>query len=144
MRRRYVEDEPAAYAARTPLRTRLARFFGLMGAIFAIAMAVIVTQKLSHDSLALLIGLTCGVLAMLPTLALGVFIWRREDARRAEREQAQRQPAYPATPPVIVISPQSLPGYGPQQPAFGHPQSEGWPWAGAESQRTFTIVGGEE
>ena len=90
-----------------------------------------------------MIGLTCGVLAMLPTLALGVFIWRREDARRAEREQAQRQPAYPATPPVIVISPQSLPGYGPQQPAFG--QAEAYnPWAPSSSERQFKIVGGDD
>ena len=126
------------------LGQRLGRFFGLLGALFVIALAVVVTQRLSHDSLALLIGLSCGITAMLPTLALGVLIWRREDGRR--REQAQyaqqeqmRAPQQPAPPPVIVISPQALPGYG-QQTALGPPN----PWATAPQERTFTIVGGDD
>ena len=121
------------------LGQRLGRFFGLLGALFAIALAVIITQRLSHDSLALLIGLSCGVMAMLPTLALGLFIWRREDARRQLQSQSPQQPAYSPAPPVFVVTPQQLlPGYG-QQPAFGPPN----PWAAATPERTFTIVGDE-
>ena len=148
MRRQRQYDEPIPmYEPREPLGKRLGRFVGLMGAIFAIGAAVIVTQKLSHDSLALLIGLSCGVTAMLPTIALGVLVWRREDARRSEREaaQAQRQMGQqPYAPPVIVVTPQGLPGngYGPY-PALGQPgQTNGW--APASGQRDFKIVGGTD
>jgi hypothetical protein len=140
MRRRYTEDYAVPLEPRAPLGQRLARFFGLMGAIFAIALAVIVTQRLSHDSLALLIGLTCGVLAMLPTLALGILVWRRDEVRRHERDQPPRQSSYPTTPPVIVVTPQGLPGYG-QQPALSHTEPQS-PWA--QPERVFKIVGGND
>jgi hypothetical protein len=141
MRRRYTEDYATPIESRLPLGQRLARFLGLIGALFAITMAVLVTQRLSHDSLALLIGLSCGILAMLPTLALGVLIWRREETRRQEREQAPRQ-AYPTQPPVIVVTPQGLPNYG-QQPAFG-PAEPPNPWARPATERVFKIVGGND
>lgn len=146
VRRRQRQEQawaptPPPYEPRVPLGTRVARFVGLMGAIFAIAAAVLVTQRLSRDSLALLIGLSCGVMAMVPTMALGVFIWRREDARR--EAHVERQQAYPASPPVIVVSPQALPGYGPSRPTLSQ-GSDDWSWAPAQSQRRFEIVGGEE
>jgi len=124
---------------REPLGKRLGRFVTLLGVVFVIAVAIIVTQRLSEDSLALLIGLACGVAAMLPTLLLGVIIWRRE---MQQHQQASRMPM--ATPPVVIVTPQGLSNYGMQQPAL----SDGgyvWPWAGAQqSTRTFTIVGDEE
>ena len=141
MRRKTVDyyvPGPAP-GVQAPLGKRLARFFGLLGALFAIAMAVIVTQRLSRDSLALLIGLTCGVLAMVPTMALGILIWRRESARR--EEAAARRPAYPQSPPVIVVTPQGLPNYGDGSKAL---PSAPWQWASPQNQREFTIVGGEE
>lgn len=126
------------------LGQRLGRFFGLLGALFVIALAVVVTQRLSHDSLALLIGLSCGITAMLPTMGLGLLIWRRDDARRREQalytqQEQMRAPQQPAPPPVIVISPQALPGYG-QQAALGAPS----PWPTIPAERTFTIVGGDD
>lgn len=121
---------------------RLGRFILLLGAIFAIAAAVLVTQKLSHDALALLIGLSCGVAAMLPTIALGVIVWRRESARRHDQENAHRQLGQPYAPPVIVVSPQGLPGngYG-QYPALSS-SSQINGWSPAAGQRDFKIVGG--
>ncbi len=123
---------------REPLGKRLGRFMALLGVVFTVTVVVIITQRLSQDSLALLIGLACGVAAMLPTLLLGVVIWRRE----MQHQQASRMPT--ATPPVVIVTPQALPGYGMQQPAL----SDGgfaWPWAGAQQPaRTFTIVGDEE
>jgi hypothetical protein len=129
-------------ASSESLGKRLGRFILLLGAIFAIAAAVLVTQKLSHDALALLIGLSCGVAAMLPTIVLGVLVWRRESARRHEQGDAHRQMGHPYTPPVIVVSPQGLPGngYG-QYPALSSSnQFNGW--SPAAGQRDFKIVGG--
>ena len=124
---------------REPLGKRLGRFVTLLGIVVTVTVAVIVTQRLSDDSLALLIGLACGVATMLPTLLLGVVIWRRE---MQQKQQASRMPT--AAPPVVIVTPQALPGYGMQQPAL----SDGgfaWPWAGAQQPaRTFTIVGDEE
>ncbi len=138
--RRDRYDYPSPQEPALPLGRRLARFCALLAALFAITAAIIVTQRLSRDSLALLIGLSCGVMAMLPTLALGLLIWRREDARRAEL--AQRQPApYPSQPPVIVVTPQALPGYGQQNPYGTAPPN---PWLPASGERSFTIVGGED
>jgi len=124
---------------REPLGRRLGRFVMLVGAIFAVVAAVIVTQQLSRDSLALLIGLSCGVMAMLPTLALGYLVLRREDTRRQERAQRslQQPQAYP-TPPVVVVSPQALPGFGQQ----GQPSHSAW--MPSSSRREFTIVGGAD
>lgn len=123
---------------REPLGKRLGRFVALLGVVFTIAMVVVVTQRLSQDSLALLIGLACGVAAMLPTLLLGVVIWRRE----LQRQQTSRMSS--TTPPVVIVTPQGLPGYGVQQPALSDTNFV-WPWAGTQQPaRTFTIVGDEE
>ncbi|MBN2392821.1 MAG: hypothetical protein JXR84_18970 [Anaerolineae bacterium] len=123
---------------REPLGKRLGRFIALLGVVFTVATVVVVTQRLSQDSLALLIGLACGVAAMLPTLLLGVVVWRRE----MQRQQTSRMPA--ATPPVVIVTPQGLPGYGVQQPALSD-SGFVWPWSGAQQPaRTFTIVGDEE
>jgi len=83
---------------------------------------------------------------MLPTLGLGFLVWRREDVRRHERTQApiQQQHTQPyATPPVIVVSPQTMPGMMNGQRALP-PSGQPWSWAPSQSQRSFTIVGGEE
>ncbi|MEJ5309019.1 MAG: hypothetical protein WHX52_04545 [Anaerolineae bacterium] len=123
---------------REPLGKRLGRFVALIGIVFTITLVVVVTQRLSEDSLALLIGLACGVAAMLPTLLIGIVIWRRE----LQQQQTSRLPM--ATPPVVIVTPQGLPNYGMQKPAL----SDGgyaWPWAGVQQPvRTFTIVGDEE
>jgi hypothetical protein len=136
---------PPPAAPTASLGKRLGHFVTLIGAIFAVAAAVIITQQLSRDSLALLVGLTCGVMAMLPTLALGFLVWRREDARRQVQPQSQIQQQHSqpyASPPVIVVSPQALPGYS-QQQAHGQQGSTN-PWMPAASPRNFTIVGGSD
>jgi hypothetical protein len=120
---------------------RITRFFMALGVVFAVTAAIIVTRRLSQDSLALIIGLSCGVMAMLPTIVLGFMMWRREEAHRRAETQQQRQPGYGSAPPVIVISPQGMPGYGyPPQQALPPDSS----WVPARGQREFTIVGGEE
>ena len=123
-----------------PLGKRIGRFVLLLGIVFAISAGVIVTQRLSQDSLALLIGLSCGVAAMLPTVAVFVLWMRREDTRRRE---IQPQRTAQAQPQVIVVAPQALPGYGPGYPAAGQtalpPQ-----YQTVTPERDFKIVGGTD
>ena len=136
-RRRYEQEAP-----RVSLGKRLARFATLIGVLFAIGAAVIVTQKLSQDALALVVGLTCGVMAMVPTLALGAFLWRR-DHRQTPTERLQDRPPSYQSPPVIVVTPQALPGQqGGRYPNGGY--DGGQAWMPANGQREFTIVGQEE
>ena len=125
---------------REPLRKRLARFVAMIGMVFAVTLAVVVTQRLSQDSLALMVGLACGVAAMLPTVMLGLFVWRREMTRQVS------QHAVNPSPPVVVVAPQALPGYGVQQPGYNYGNSNAaWQWNGVQQpERTFTMVGGEE
>lgn len=121
------------------LSKRIGRFVAWVGAMFCILTAILVSQRLSSDSLALLVGLTCGVSMMLPTLLLGVWLWRREESRRKAMQSTPNP-----SPPVVVVTPQALPpAYLPQSPP---PQlSQAWPWQQmAASKRTFTVVGGEE
>ncbi len=117
---------------------RLGRFVGLLGGIAVITGVVVVTQRLSHDALALLVGLACGVTAITPTVGLLLLIWRREEQHR---QAVHTQPAL--TPPVIVMTPQ-LPGYGAPAVLPGNTQQVAWPWQPAPNERVFTVVGGEE
>ena len=141
MRRHQVYDGPPAYSAREPLGKRLGQFVGLMGALFVVVVAVIVTQRLSRDSLALMVGLSCGVMAMLPTLVLGFVVWRRAEARQQQQMQMQQRGPYGGNPPVVVVTPQALPGYGQQAMGqYGDSQSYN-PWVPASGERSFKIVG---
>jgi hypothetical protein len=116
---------------------RVGRFIVLLGVVFAISAGVIVTQRLSQDTLALLIGLSCGVAAMLPTVGVFVLWMRREDQRRKE---IHAQTPTQGQPQVIVVAPQALPGYNP-----GYPNTNqmAFPaqWQPVEPKREFTIVG---
>ena len=142
-----MRRQPEGWEAQSPsdgLGQRIGRFVVLLGLAFAVTGAVIVTRRLSQDSLALLIGLTCGVTAMLPTIALVFLIWRQDTQRRQmaqQSEQGQRQFGYQNTPPVIVVTPQALPGD--YRSALGASNPSG-PWMPRQNQRTFTIVGDEE
>jgi len=128
---------------REPLGKRVGRFVALIAIVFALTAAVVVTQRLSEDALAMLIGLSFGALAMVPTLGLGLLIWRREMVR----SQMQQHVPSAAAPPVVIVTPQGLPygnAYGGQQTALGNVQASGWQWAQKPAERRFTVVGGEE
>ncbi|MDF1512593.1 MAG: hypothetical protein P1S60_02165 [Anaerolineae bacterium] len=129
-----------------PLGKRIGRFVTLLGLLFAVSAGVVVTQRLSEDALALLLGLVCGVAAMVPTIALGVVWMRREMAYHGPSQQLenkmQQQPL--GQPQVIVVAPQALPGTYPfgysGQPVISSPESA--PWQPVPAQREFKIVGG--
>ena len=125
---------------RESLGKRLGRFVVMLGTVAVVVGVVVVTQRLSQDSLALLVGLACGVSAMLPTIGLALLVWRREDTRQRSMQQNPQ-----AMPPVVVVAPQALPGFG-MQPSLPAPaqQAASWQWQPAANERTFTIVGGEE
>ncbi|NBD34543.1 MAG: hypothetical protein GVY30_00925, partial [Chloroflexi bacterium] len=57
------------------------------------------------------------------------------------------RPETTGSPPVIVVTPSGLPGYGAQRPALGQGSGEygdgAWTMA-PRHERNFTIVGGEE
>ena len=130
---RHPSEPQQAY--RVPLGKRLARFATVIGALFAVTAGVIVTQKLSQDALALIIGLTCGVAAMVPTLALGVFIWRREHTQVHTERLQDQSPSY-QSPPVIVVTPQALPSQHDmryQNGGYGGDQA----WMPGHDQRKF-------
>lgn len=145
-------DYRESFHNREPIRNRLWKFMAFVSAVAAVALVVIVTQRLSNDSLALLVGLVCGVIAMVPALGLAWLVLRRELARQqlATRQQiAMRQPSSALqgptnTPPIIVVTPQvpALPGYN-STPTAAVSQAI-MPWQTASSGRTFTVVGGEE
>jgi hypothetical protein len=111
--------------------TRLKIFGGLVVMAFAVTLAVIVSNRLSDESLAVLAGAVCGVGAAIPTSLLIVAVARRRDEPRVQPTMPQG-----AYPPVVVVTP---PG-GQQRPntwdAFP-------PSLSAPMQRHFTVVGDE-
>ncbi len=123
------------------IRKRIGRFVLLMGMMSVITLVVVVTQRLSNDSLALLIGLFVGIAAMLPTIGLGVFLLRREMIKPHTTQTHTSTPA--AMPPVVVVTPQALRGYGmpPSSAIPSGPYAHPSPWLVSNSQRRFTIVG---
>lgn len=134
-----VMDEQHYNQPVEPLGKRIGRFVVLMGVIFAISAGVVVTQRLSKDALAMLLGLSCGIAAMLPTLMLGGF-WLKRELEVRKDTQYQLDKAY-VPPPVIVVTPQGLPGYGQiPQTALSSPAPSYW--QPSQMEREFTIVGG--
>ncbi len=124
---------------RESLGTRFKRFLTWFGMLFVLTAGVVVTQRLRADALALLVGLSVGVAVMAPSLLLLWMLWRRQETRLQERASAM--PA-PISPPVVVIAPSMLPGYG-QQRSLAWDNNANAAWAMAPAERKFTIVGSE-
>jgi len=90
---------------------RIARFLGALLAIFMITAAVVVTQRLSSDALAMATGAILAAVLLLPIVGLCIFImaklWQRDRDRHYIPAQNQSQP-------IIVQVP--MPMLPPQQP----------------------------
>jgi len=104
-------------------------FLGLVVTAFAVTLAVMVGNRLSNESLAVLAGAVCGVGAAIPTSLLIVAVARRRDEPRVQAPSAQG-----AYPPVVVVT---SPG-GQQRPTDWNALP---PSLGAPTQRHFTVVG---
>ncbi len=117
---------------------RIGRFLGLMGVLFALALAVTVAERLSRDALALLLGVGIGALLLVPLTAFLLYLWRRQEARLVAQMEMQSA-RQSVSPPVVVVAP---PLYG--APAAGRALRDEalaqWEHA-PRSQRAFTFLG---
>ena len=124
----------------------------LAGIAFAVALAVIVGNRLSNEAMAVVVGVVCGISASIPvSIALVIAAsknWGRDDTPReieydygARRDcAALRHSHAPQPPQILVVSPPQA------QAPFGFPQNQyylppGAPDVGAP--REFKIVGDE-
>ena len=116
------------------------------GIVFAVALAVIVGNRLSNDSLAILAGVVCGLSASIPII-VGLVIatsnqWgRRDDApRQVEYDYASQR--YAPQPPVYIVAPPQTQMPGPYMfPQNQYMTPSDAPMLGAP--RDFKIVGDE-
>jgi hypothetical protein len=119
----------------------------IVGAAFAVALAIVIGSRMSADAMAVLVGVTCGIGASVPTCLLLVWaLVRRGQAMASGAEGGGRNGAGVNYPPVVVINP----GYGAQNygPGLGMlpppGQLAGGSGVQAGSPRTFKVVGDEE
>jgi hypothetical protein len=119
---------------RYPNRTRLAILAGLLVTGFGVTLALVISNRLSDEALAVLAGAVCGVGAAIPTSLIVVAVSRRHDGSRAQ--PVAPNPYQGSYPPVIVVAPS-----GP-----GQQGANGWnrvpPSFHTSTQRQFTVVGG--
>ena len=110
----------------------------LVGAVFGVALAVMIGSRMSADAMGVVVGVVCGVVASVPTSL--VLIWalvRRTQGSGAE--VVSRQGMGHNYPPVVVVNPG--PGYGAS--GYGPPMaSHSLPAPGGP--RSFKVVGDEE
>jgi hypothetical protein len=107
---------------------------------FFVTLGLIVGLRLDQAALTMVVGVGCGIGASIPTGLLVVLFLRRRDNREQIRSRrpthyAERQP-----PPVVVVSPPSV-------PQLTHvPQAQDWARGfapGAPAQREFAVIGDE-
>jgi hypothetical protein len=118
----------------------------LAGIAFAVALAVIVGNRLSNEAMAVVVGAVCGISASIPvSLALVIAAsrnWGREEGpREVEYDYGSHRYA-PQPPQILVVSPSQ------QAPSpYGFPQNQYYlppPIDDARSSpRQFKIIGDE-
>lgn len=113
------------------------KFFTVMGAIFAVAMAVLIGTRISADALAVIIGIICGVLASIPTSAILVWVLRQRD-RQYEMQAYQTRYGGSNYPPVVVVNGQGTNGYN--TPSLPPALTGGMP---GPMPRDFKVIGQE-
>jgi len=129
--RPYGPPEPADQRAGGRIRI----LAGITLVVFAVTLAVLVSQRLSDQAMAVLAGAVCGVGASIPTSLLIVWVTRRRQEERQEQRSARH--TNNPYPPVIVVQ-------QPGQPRVSEYQQSGYlPSHAPSAQREFNIVGGE-
>lgn len=114
----------------------------LIGIAFAVSLAVVVGNRLSNDSMAVLVGALCGISASVPACAALIIALNRNWGR-APVERVEEQPHFANTyrqPPMILIAPPTQPAHNlAHAPYFMPPQLND----GAHPAREFKIIGEE-
>lgn len=112
----------------------------LVGAAFAVALAVMIGSRMSADAMGVLVGVVCGVLASVPTSL--VLVWALVRRTQGRGGEAVVRPGLGSSqyPPVVVVNPgpgYGMGGYGPPPVASPSLPAPGGP-------RSFKVVGDEE
>jgi len=115
------------------------RGFFITAAAFGLTLAIIVGLRLEQASLAVIVGVLCGIAAGLPVSGALLYLLWRERQERLQAEQRHwkgtQRPAAPMAPPVIVLNA----GHG--RGANVMPQGYA---LGPAQPREFVIVGEED
>ena len=111
------------------------KVLGLAAIGFFVALAVVVGYRLSAESMAVVVGVVCGVVASIPMSGLILLITQRR--RETQMPATQRWEPYRDGPPVVVIQGSQPMRQQPALPAF-HQQP-----TLASAPRDFRIIGGE-
>lgn len=98
------------------LKERLWRFVGLMGLVFVVSMVVVIATTLQAESIALIIGVVLGILALaIPvSIGAGVFYLGTRMAQRKESKGQQAPPNFyvlPSQPTPMLPGQQAYPPY---------------------------------
>lgn len=112
-------------------KTYIKAILGIFTLTLAIALAVLISDRLSTEALAVLAGAVCGVGAAIPTSLLIIAATQR--TRQTETTPAPQQPQY--TSPIVMMPPPMQ-----IQPAAPAPPAT---WRDTPIRRHFTVVGGE-
>jgi hypothetical protein len=120
---------------------------------FSVTLAVIVGQRLSAESMAVIVGVVAGVAASIPTSLIVVWVAARP-AAGSQPAPAPMQSATPAGQPrLVMVQPQAAaqplppPTYSYVQPQsvqhLSYAPAYSMPAYAPPPQRTFTVIGGE-
>jgi hypothetical protein len=119
----------------------------LAGMVFAVALAVIVGNRLSDEAMAVVVGAVCGISASVP-VSVALVIAASRNWGRSEQGQGPREVEYdygthryaPQQPQILVVS-------APQQQPYGYQPNQYYPTPliddAANSPRQFKIIGDE-
>ncbi len=112
----------------------------IVGAVFAVALAVMIGSRLSADAMGVVVGVVCGVLASVPTSLVLVWALVRRTQRSGSEALARPGMGSSQYPPVVVINPG--PGYG--MSGYGPPPMASHSLPAPGGPRSFKVVGDEE
>jgi len=107
---------------------RVTRFFALLGFVFVVTVTIVVTQRLSDDALALIVGIAIAGIPLTAVIVMGGYFLIKTRTQSQPQQIAQTQPIVLAIPQMQAPQPQSPMQFWEQQtPAIG------------QSKRTFQI-----
>jgi hypothetical protein len=114
---------------------------------FSVTLAVIVGQRLSAESMAVIVGVVAGVAASIPTSLIVVWVAARPAPAPVERAAPAGQPRLVVVQPQAAMQPLPSPTYSYAQPQpvqhLSYAPAYGMPAYAPPPQRTFTVIGGE-